>query len=385
MEREVNQQTTIDPKGAKQAHLGDKVLGFFGLGASDSEQEERRQPVSAADSETKGSIEINSRLLYAIRDFVFENELSVTPQSLQLAYAVCSGENELLARKVQERRLSGSRVTMDWLARSVSQQETNFAEREAEIHALSEQLEQSIGLFTVTTRKAKNAATECNRDIESQVADPSSIEDLTGVAQAILASTKKMENEMIRSEREAGKLRKELAKAKRAAEIDHLTGLPNRRSFENFFEKSYKDAQAKISPLSVAFCDIDHFKNVNDTHGHDTGDRVIQAIANVLKQASNEDCHVARHGGEEFVMLFRGISLDEAQERLDQARVTLENKRFRNRDSDISMGTITFSAGIADVFAFPDRHEALRAADEALYAAKENGRNRIERAGTPSS
>ncbi len=106
--------------------------------------------------------------------------------------------------------------------------------------------------------------------------------------------------------------------------------------------------------------------------------QVIQAISQVLSRISNDKCHVARHGGEEFVMLFRGMTKFEAKEKLDQARRALSERRFVNRANDQPIGRITFSGGVADVFAYSDARAALRAADQALYRAKDLGRNRIE-------
>src|SRR3546814_9014444 len=100
--------------------------------------------------------------------------------------------------------------------------------------------------------------------------------------------------------------RSSLARAKRDAEVDYLTGLPNRRAFEALLERHYREAREQPVALSVAFCDIDNFKAINDAHGHDAGDRVLKVIADTLAQISNDNCHVARHGGEELVMLFRG-------------------------------------------------------------------------------
>src|SRR3546814_7739934 len=97
-------------------------------------------------------------------------------------------------------------------------------------------------------------------------------------------------------------LRRSLERAKRDAELDYLTGLPNRRAFELLLDRHHKEARAALEPLSVAFCDIDEFKKVNDLHGHEAGDRVIKAIADTLARISNDHCHVARHGGEEVVM-----------------------------------------------------------------------------------
>src|SRR3546814_20984468 len=113
-----------------------------------------------------------------------------------------------------------------------------------------------------------------------------------------------------------------------------MTCLPNRRAFETVLEREYRDARASFDPLTVAFCDIDHFKRINNTHGHDAGDRVIRLIAEMLATISDDNCHVARHGGEEFVMLFRGGSLFEAHKKLDGFRGHMAERRLRNRKTE---------------------------------------------------
>lgn len=102
-----------------------------------------------------------------------------------------------------------------------------------------------------------------------------------------------------------------------------------------------------------------------------------EECAELLQQISNDNCHVARHGGEEFVVLFRGKTQQEAWERLDAMRVNFGERRFVNRSNEKPIGHITFSGGIADVFAHSNPRSALRAADQALYRAKQEGRNRI--------
>jgi diguanylate cyclase len=119
------------------------------------------------------------------------------------------------------------------------------------------------------------------------------------------------------------------------------------------------------------------FKQVNDTHGHDAGDRVICVVAELLAEVSGAKCHVARHGGEEFVLLLRGSRPDEAMGILDGAREKMAARKLVNRRTKQPFGQVTFSGGVADVFAYDDPRAALAAADAALYEAKEAGRNRI--------
>ena len=182
---------------------------------------------------------------------------------------------------------------------------------------------------------------------------------------------------MNRSALQSQVLRRSLDDARKAAEEDQLTGLPNRRSFEARYMKEFAEAQAAGEHLCIAFCDIDFFKQVNDTHGHEAGDRVLRSVAGNLGRIADARCHVARHGGEEFVILLRGRTLQEAWEVLDDARSRQAERRLVNRANDVPFGKITFSGGVANVFAYPDPRAALRAADSALYQAKSEGRNRI--------
>lgn len=323
-------------------------------------------------------------LMDRISDFFARHDLDVSAANLLRAHAALSGTDLRLARKIAEREEEGRSVTQAWLD-TIAEEDGRQADDLADFDRLNADLNESIESFSRTARTARSAATDYKialsehaRSMDSPETTSQLLASLTDLTKALLERTRQAESEMKRSEREAASLRKNLEKAQRAAEIDHLTGLPNRRAFEGLLERHYREARSEMEPLCLAFCDIDHFKTVNDTHGHETGDRVIQMIAQALARASNDNCHVARQGGDEFVLLFRGLSLSEARERLDWVRERLSDRSFVNRTTDEKIGAITFSGGLADVFAYDNRRAALRAADEALYRAKGQGRNRIE-------
>jgi len=322
-------------------------------------------------------------LLERIRSFLMDNRLEVTGANLVAAHAAFSGVSPRLGRKFELMRAESRPVTQEWLDQTLAEQDDDDDLREG-AEALIARLNSGLEAFSTATTQARSATGQYQSDLEHHAeslaeASPTGamIASLAELTRAMVERTRTMEQAMARSEEEAVALRKSLERAQRDAHIDHLTGLPNRRAFEAVLEREYREAQAAIEALTVAFCDIDHFKRVNDTHGHDTGDRVIQAIGQVLQRISDDRCHVARHGGEEFVMLFRGMSLREAHERLDVAREELASRNFVNRKTDAQIGGITFSGGVADVFRHADPRAALEAADEALYRAKSNGRNQI--------
>jgi diguanylate cyclase len=320
-------------------------------------------------------------LMDAIAGFLVDNDLEITPDNLLAAHSAFAGENPRLGRRITARLNAGEPVTQQWLDVAAGK----ASEKDDDLERLISRLENNLDAFSRTTGAARKVTSDYQNELEQHVAELDQVPDtgeiissLTNIARTMLERTRKVEEEMRRRDEEARSLRKSLARAKRDAEIDHLTGLPNRRAFEGLLDKHFREARAEIDALSVAFCDIDHFKQVNDMHGHDTGDRVIQAIAEALSVISDDNCHVARHGGEEFVMLFRGLTPMQAQARLDELRGRFAERNFVNRQTDEPIGQITFSGGVADVFGYADPRTALKAADEALYRAKEAGRNRIE-------
>jgi len=321
-------------------------------------------------------------LLDEIAAFLLTYELDVTPNNLLTAHGAFSGSNPALARKIAQHVTAGLAVTQEWLDEITAADET--IDKHDGIQHLMARLETTLESFSKNANDTRSATADYTDELEQHVAELDQVQgtgqilsSLADLAKAMLERTRKLETDMRRSEEEAKALRRSLEQARREAEIDHMTGLPNRRAFETVLEREYRDARASFDPLTVAFCDIDHFKRINDTHGHDAGDRVIRLIAEMLATISDDNCHVARHGGEEFVMLFRGVSLSEAHKKLDGLREQMAERRLRNRKTDEPLGQITFSAGIADVFDFPDPRAALKAADEALYAAKQGGRNQV--------
>lgn len=348
-------------------------LGRLGFGGSRKDSASGSNPV----------LQVRRHLLDEISSFLLTHNLEVSSSNLVIAHDAFSGANSGLARKLTARMASGQPITQQWLD-EVTATSSDKGGQEG-IQVLMMKLEATLEAFSTNTDAARSATSEYNRELEQHVADLEHIHgtgdiisSLAGLAKAMLERTRTVEEEMRRSEEEARSLRKSLAKAKRDADVDHLTGLPNRRAFETILDNHYREARETSDTLCVAFCDIDHFKQVNDTHGHDAGDRVIKAIANALADISDDNCHVARHGGEEFVMLFRGSPLDEAHERLDRLREQLAARRLINRKTDKPFGQVTFSGGVASVFDYPNPRDALKAADEALYRAKENGRNQIQ-------
>lgn len=160
------------------------------------------------------------------------------------------------------------------------------------------------------------------------------------------------------------------------ASVDALTGLSNRRSFNEVIEKeSHRSLRYRL-PLSLILIDIDFFKAYNDTNGHLKGDYLLRDFAAILRKMVREEDTVARYGGEEFAIILPHTTADNAYAAAEKIRRRVEETEFQDMDSQPS-GRITISLGVADTDgSIEDYQELIEMADKALYRAKETGRNR---------
>ncbi len=159
------------------------------------------------------------------------------------------------------------------------------------------------------------------------------------------------------------------------ASHDELTGFYNRRQFIEIVERELVRATRNGLPLAFAILDVDLFKRINDTHGHQTGDQVLRQVAHTIRHTMRAQDVAGRIGGEEFALLIPEASREEALAHMQAMRQSVETNTYSH--VGIS-GPITISIGLAQHGdALPDRPTLMRAADEALYRAKQDGRNKV--------
>lgn len=161
------------------------------------------------------------------------------------------------------------------------------------------------------------------------------------------------------------------AKLETLSVTDGLTGVKNRRAFQDAIQDHHALANRYRKPLSLVLLDVDMFKSYNDTFGHQAGDEVLKEVARVLQHEARLSDVVARYGGEEFVIILPETGADEAIQVAERMRAALEANTWRERPVTASFGVSTFLNGNLSVEAM------VKSADEALYVAKENGRNRV--------
>ena len=155
---------------------------------------------------------------------------------------------------------------------------------------------------------------------------------------------------------------------------DQLTGILNRRGMDEAFDRELSSADRSQAPLCVALLDIDNFKKLNDTLGHQAGDQALIHLAQVIKESLRPSDNVARYGGEEFVILLPDTPLHEGVEAVERLQREMTKKFFLNNNDRI---LVTFSAGVALRKSDEDQEDVVGRADKAMYIAKTTGKNRV--------
>jgi diguanylate cyclase len=311
-----------------------------------------------------------------IAGFIIGNRLRVTARNLAIAHAAFSGLDPNLRRAIELAIERGEPVTQQWLDEVAAGEEK--ANNDGIVEELVEKLDSSLAEFSKNTKRAQQHTRRYSKELEQQIGDLERgesaervMDDLTGLTRAMLERSRKAEAELKKREKETAALKRNLDKAKRDAEIDHLTGLPNRRAFDQRCQEEIARADG-AGGMALIMADIDHFKSVNDTYGHGLGDDALVAFAAALAGSTRDGDLVARLGGEEFCVLLPDGSIDEAERIAERIRQAVLEVRVEGIDRVLSA-----SFGVARLGASEGVDALLIAADKALYEAKEQGRNRV--------
>lgn len=318
-----------------------------------------------------------------------DNGVPPTPSNFATWYVYAQGAAPALNAEIDRARLSGNALSPALLD-ELHDRFVADGGRKKEILSASERVEQAMRTLMENLGQAEAGAQAYGDSLTtlsgelSAHAEDGNVSGLQGLVAGIMQETNRMiamnkdlEDRLGRSAQEIEKLRSDLDSVKEEAATDALTGIANRKAFDNALAEQMMASEQCGAFLSLLILDIDFFKKFNDTHGHQTGDLVLKLVAKMMVDVVGTKGLPARLGGEEFAVLLPSLPLAQAKEVAELVRGKVATKVLRNRRTGQELGTITLSIGVAEWVIGEDGTTMIERADQALYLAKRTGRNRV--------
>ncbi|MGC8500018.1 MAG: GGDEF domain-containing protein [Leptospirillia bacterium] len=335
------------------------------------------------------SKEESAEILRLVLRKMTEWNLSFTPTHYTLVYEYISGVNVSLKKAVDEFLAAGpltdELVENAYYGFIVPEQTLPALESRKlltdETLAILERMSRSATTTTENTQKARfGILSQHNALKTADVVDTALLQTvitrLAGETRKLLETSDALETQLRTSQKEIEALKNELSAAAQESSIDPLTAVINRRGFDRKITDCLKAQESRPGVCSVLFIDIDNFKKINDDHGHSVGDRILQAVAQVLKGKTRGEDIVARYGGEEFVVVLPSTPIDKAHIVAENIRQNVERIALLSSKDNKTIGTVTVSIGI-DVHKPGQKwQQTVERADKAMYQSKKDGKNR---------
>jgi len=314
-----------------------------------------------------------------------------TPLNYELWLHFVGAPDGALAKEISRLLALGETITED-VSEELAALYLPKARLNEQIRDAGDQLNKELASVAQAIKQAQKSSelygvslAGAGRDLEQQT-EPAAIkklvETLSAATKKVQKENKSLEKRLAESTAEVGRLRDHLEQVRRDATTDALTSLANRKAFDDELDRACHEAADKGEPLSLAVLDIDHFKQFNDNWGHQTGDQVIRYVSSVIGRMAPPPRFAARYGGEEFAMIFPGESAADVLQTLEDIREEISSRSLKRRSTNDDLGAITVSAGLAELTAGESMDSLLGRADEALYASKRTGRNKVTTAQT---
>lgn len=335
--------------------------------------------------EQQVSVEQAAKLAEMAQEAMRRHGVPPTPSNFAVWYHYHSGRFPDLTRTI-EIHLANKRSFDAALNRELHDRFFGSENEANNIRQISSQIESTLG--DVLERMGEvGADTDRYGSVLAEVSNEIDGADSSGIQKIVaklVAETQRMadQNDSLKgrlesSSLEINQLREDLANVRQESLTDALTGIANRKMFDNTLHECATGALQNGEPLSLMLLDIDHFKKFNDTFGHQLGDKVLQLVAHTMTQCVKGRDLPARYGGEEFAVILPRTNLEDATTLADQVRLSVAQRKIVRKSTGQDLGTITMSIGVSAYVPGEDLQDLVKRADEALYAAKNAGRNKV--------
>ena len=322
---------------------------------------------------------------YAARalELMQAHSIPATPENYQIWFLYASGRNPELVKAIGV-LIDGGRTFTDALSHELYE---HFGPATREGKVVTDTATRLQGEITEVLRHLNDAGGNADRfgsslaSFNEAMVDGRQLAEMLGQliteTRAMTEQTRALQSELAQSLAEIDQLRQNLAEIQREATTDGLTGIANRKHFDDRLRLSVTEAMETGAPLALLLCDIDFFKNFNDRWGHQLGDQVLRLVATTIRENIKGKDLAARFGGEEFAVILPGTNLTNAMKVADTVRKAVAGKKVVKRSTGESLGQVTLSIGVALFQAGEPIYELIQRADNSLYTAKRAGRNRV--------
>ncbi|MEX2188629.1 MAG: GGDEF domain-containing protein [Pirellulales bacterium] len=243
----------------------------------------------------------------------------------------------------------------------------------AKLHSLTESVTDEMGSFRRGMECSKQELLEIQAEAANDASTRTLANAIVGVIAEIINRQSRLQTKLAEAETTLQEQASQLESYLSEARTDSLTNVPNRRALDEELARRFAQWQRRRGSLSFLLLDVDHFKQLNDKHGHPAGDAVLRELAEVLKRTSRTMDMVARYGGEEFGMVMPDCDLAAGKAAAERVRTAVEKFDFTHHGAELP---VTISVGVAELMVGEDHANMVDWADMAMYGAKRAGRNR---------